>query len=332
MYSSVCLSEGSTKEVIAVIDVACIGNLVADVITKPVDKVPEAGLLERVDSIETFSGGCAMNAGIDMAKIGIKTAVLGKIGNDSFGAFLKDELVKYGVDVDGIVVDNKTQTSASVVLSSSTGERSFLHCVGANGTYDFNDVNFDVIQKSKIVFVAGTMLLDAFDGDGCARTLKKAREMCKMTVLDTAWDSKNRWMSLLEPCLQYVDVFMPSIDEAAKLAGTEDLDKIADCFFDKGVKHVVIKNGKHGAYIRETKDSDPIYLPTYTKEKVVDTTGAGDSFCAGFLTGLAKGFSFKDCGKLANAVGTFCIMAKGASTGIKSYEEICEYMRTHEAG
>ena len=314
------------------IDVACIGILVADVIAKPVDKVPGAGLLERVDSIETFSGGCAMNAGIDMAKIGIKTALIGKIGNDSFGVFLKNELIKYGVDVAGVAVDEKTQTSASVVLSSTNGERSFLHCVGANGTFCFDDVNFDVIKDSKIVFVAGTMLMDTFDGMDCAKTLKKAKEMGKMTVLDTAWDSKNRWMNLLEPCLEYVDVFMPSVEEASKLAGTDDLDKIADCFFDKGVKHVVIKNGKHGAYIRETKDSKPVYLPTYTKEKVVDTTGAGDSFCAGFLTGLAKGFSFEECGKLANAVGTFCVMAKGASTGIKSYEEIREYMRTHEAG
>ena len=314
------------------IDVACIGNLVADVITKPVDNVPGAGLLERVESIEVFSGGCAMNAGVDMAKIGIKTAVLGKVGKDSFGTFLKEELIKYGVDVSGLVFDEHTQTSASVVLSSSSGERSFLHCVGANGTYGYEDVDFDVIKKAKIVFVAGTMLLDRFDGEPCAKTLKKAREMGKMTVLDTAWDSKGRWMALLEPCLKYVDVFMPSVDEAAKLAGTEDLDNIADCFFDNGVKHVVIKNGKYGAYLRTAKDAKPVYLPTYTKEKVIDTTGAGDSFCAGFLTGLAKGFSFEECGKLANAVGTFCVMAKGASTGIKSYEEICKYMQTHAAG
>ena len=169
-------------------DVSCIGILVADVIAKPVDKIPDAGLLERIGSIEPFTGGCAMSAGIDMSKLGIKTAVLGKIGNDEFGAFLKSSLEKYNVNTDGIVVDKNVQTSASVVLSSSSGERSFLHCIGANGTYCYDDVNWDVISDSKILFAAGCMLMDSFDGEPCAKVLKKAREMGKITVLDTAWD------------------------------------------------------------------------------------------------------------------------------------------------
>ena len=313
-------------------DVACIGILVADVIAKPVDKIPEAGLLERIGSIETFTGGCAMSAGIDMSKIGIKTAVLGKIGDDSFGTFLKNALIDYQVNVDGIVVDKEVQTSASIVLSATSGERSFLHCVGANGTYGLDDVNWDVIADSKIVFVAGTMLMDSFDGEPCAQVLKRAKEMGKITVLDTAWDSKGRWMKVLAPCLPYVDVFLPSIDEAKALSGKEELDDIADFFFDHGVKQVAIKNGKHGCYLRESKQATPVLLETYKSAPVVDTTGAGDSFCAGFITGLAKGMSFTECGAFANAVGTFCVGAKGATTGIRSYEEICAYMKTHTAG
>ena len=223
-------------------DVACIGILVADVIAKPVDKIPEAGLLERIGCIETYTGGCAMSAGIDMSKIGLKTAVLGKIGRDSFGDFLKKALIEYDVNVDGIAVDENVQTSASIVLSSTSGERSFLHCVGANGTFSAEDVNWDVIADSKIVFVAGTMLMDSFDGAPCAQVLKRAKEMGKITVLDTAWDSKGRWMDVLGPCLPFVDVFLPSIDEAKALSGKENLDDIADCFFDYGVKKVAIKN------------------------------------------------------------------------------------------
>lgn len=313
-------------------DVACIGILVADVIAKPVDKIPEAGLLERIGCIETYTGGCAMSAGIDMSKIGLKTAVLGKIGRDSFGDFLKKALIEYDVNVDGIAVDENVQTSASIVLSSTSGERSFLHCVGANGTFSAEDVNWDVIADSKIVFVAGTMLMDSFDGAPCAQVLKRAKEMGKITVLDTAWDSKGRWMDVLGPCLPFVDVFLPSIDEAKALSGKENLDDIADCFFDYGVKQVAIKNGKHGCYLRESKHAQPILLETYKSAPVVDTTGAGDSFCAGFITGLAKGLTFQECGAFANAVGTFCVGAKGATTGIRSYDEICAYMKTHTAG
>ena len=163
-------------------DVACIGILVADVIAKPVDKIPEAGLLERIGSIETFTGGCAMSAGIDMSKIGIKTAVLGKIGDDSFGTFLKNALIDYQVNVDGIVVDKEVQTSASIVLSATSGERSFLHCVGANGTYGLEDVNWEGIADSKIVFEDGTIMMDSFDVEPSAHVLKRDKEMVKITV------------------------------------------------------------------------------------------------------------------------------------------------------
>lgn len=312
------------------IDVACIGILVADVIAKPVDALPAPGMLERIQSIEMFSGGCAMSAGIDMSKIGLKTAVLGKIGDDRFGEFLKNVLVENNVNIDGLVVDPASQTSASVVLSSQSGERTFLHCVGTNATYDYADVNFDVIEKSDIVFIAGTMLMDAFDGEVAAKVLKKAKEMNKLTVLDTAWDAKGRWMEVLEPCMPYIDVFLPSIDEAIQLAGGKtDLKEIADTFFRYGVKKVAIKNGKEGCYLRESAEAEGEFIPAY-RVKAVDTTGAGDSFCAGFITGLAKGFSFSECGRFANAVGAHCVSAMGATTGIKPMEDILKFMEENQ--
>jgi len=308
-------------------DVACIGILVADLIAKPVDKIPEAGLLERIDSIGLYSGGCAMSAGIDMSKLGLKTAVLGKIGNDSFGEFLKCELEKYHVNCDGLAIDPSVQTSASVVLSAGGGERSFLHCIGANGTYGYTDVNFDIIKKSQIVFVAGTMLMDAFDGEASAAVLRRAKEMGKVTVLDTAWDSKGRWMDVLRPCMAYIDYFLPSMEEAVMLSGKRDPREICDVFLDIGVQNVVLKNGEDGCFVLQ--EGELITIPPY-KCDAVDTTGAGDSFCAGFITGLIKGLDIVECGKFANAVGAHCVMEKGATTGMKSYEDIYRFMEKYE--
>ncbi|MCL1855983.1 MAG: carbohydrate kinase family protein [Clostridia bacterium] len=304
-------------------DVACIGILVADLIAKPVDTIPGAGLLERIDSIGLYSGGCAMSAGIDMSKLGLKTAVLGKIGNDSFGEFLRSELLKYHVNCDGLAVDPSVQTSASVVLSASEGERSFLHCIGANGTYGYHDVDFGIIQNSRIVFVAGTMLMDAFDGETSATVLRMAKEMNKITVLDTAWDSKGRWMNVLRPCMPHIDYFLPSMDEAVMLSGKKDPAEICDVFLAMGAKNVVIKNGKDGCFVH--REGMLIGIPPYTCN-AIDTTGAGDSFCAGWITGLIKGLDIVECGKFANAVGAHCVMEMGATTGIKSYEEIHEFM------
>jgi sugar/nucleoside kinase (ribokinase family) len=310
-------------------DVACVGILVADAIAKTVDKLPARGKLDLVDQLDLYTGGCAVNSGIAMAKIGLNTAVLGKIGNDGFGKFIYNSLKEEKVNVDGLVLDSNSSTSASVVLVDSGGERSFLHCLGANAEFTDKDVDFGIIEKSKIVFIAGTMLMPSFDGEPCARVLKKAKEMGKYTALDTAWDSKGRWMKVLEPCMKYIDLFMPSYEEAVQLSSKEDAEDIADVFLSMGVKTAVIKLGKDGCYIKDS-GGEKYKIPTYTDIKPVDTTGAGDSFAAGFLTGITEGWSLYECGKFANAVGTHCIMSVGASTGIKSMEEIKAFMAKYK--
>ena len=310
------------------IDIACVGILVADVITKPVDEIPEKGLLGLVDSIELFSGGNAMTAAINIKKIGMSSAVVGKIGNDPFGDFLEGCLDKSGVDTRGISRDEKVQTSTSVALSSNDGERTFLHCVGANGTFSINDVNWDVIDEAKIVFVTGTYLLNTFDGKETVEFLKKCKEKGKITALDVCWDSKGKWGELLNDAMPYIDIFMPSIDEAKMIAEKEEPGEMTEVFFERGVKKVIIKLGKDGCYVRESKDSEGIVIPSY-KVKAVDTTGAGDSFCSGFLSAYAKGKSFLECAQFANATGAHNVMAKGATTGIKSYDEIMEFIKNN---
>lgn len=310
-------------------DVVCIGILVADVTAKPVDSIPRRGELGLIDRIELYTGGCAVNSAIDMAKIGLNVSVIGKIGNDGFGSFISGELKRWKVDISGLKTGEKSSTSASVVLSDSGGERTFLHCLGANGEFTDTDVDFNVVADSRIVFIAGTMLMSSFDGEPCARVLKKAKSMGKYTVLDTAWDSKGRWMQVLKPCMEHIDLFIPSYEEAVNLSGKKDPEEISDVFLSMGVKVSVIKLGKDGCFIKSA-GGEKYSIPTYTDIKPVDTNGAGDSFVAGFLTGLTKGWSLLECGRFANAVGTHCIMAVGASTGIKTLGEILDFMKKYE--
>ena len=215
-------------------------------------------------------------------------------------------------------------------LAVDIGASSGRHILGS---YENGKIELEEVHR----FFNG---MDNVDGTLCWDTerlfneiltgMKKCKEMGKVTVLDTAWDSKGRWMQVLAPCMPYIDVFMPSIDEAIELAGGEtDPVKIADFFFSMGVGKVVIKLGSKGCYLREEKDAEGVIIPCY-KVQAVDTTGAGDSFCAGFLTGMAKGLSFADCGKFANAVGAHCVQAMGASTGIRSYAEIQAFIEERE--
>lgn len=308
-------------------DVACVGNIVADVIVRTVDELPPKGTLIYKESIALYSGGCAMSSAVDMAILGIKPAIIAKVGNDSFGEFLKGVLAKNAVDTKGLIISDNP-TSASVALIDSNSERTFLHCPGANAYFTEEDVyaKWDIIEKSRIVFNAGMLIMPSFDGQPCANVLKRCKEAGKVTALDTAWDSTNQWMKKLEPCMPHIDYFMPSLEEAEMLSGETDVKKIADIFFDMGVKHVVIKLGKNGCYLRESKASEGLYFPTYSNVKPVCTTGAGDSFCAGFLLGLTKGLPLSRCAEIGNAAGTHCVMQTGATAGMVSFEKLEKFM------
>ena len=310
--------------------VACVGILVADVMVRPVDKIPGKGLLEQVDSIEMYTGGNAMTATVNLQTLGTQSAIIGKVGTDVFGDFLEKEFQKRGIDTRGLVKDPNTQTSVSVVLSDRDGERSFLHCVGANGTFCLDDVNWEVIEEAEIVFVTGSFLMNTFDGEQTRLFLKKCKELGKTTLLDVCWDAKGQWGKVLDPCMPYIDIFMPSIDEAVQLTGEKEPPQIADVFFAKGVGKVVIKWGKRGCYARESVDAEGVVLPTLEKMPVVDTTGAGDSFCSGFLAALARGKSFLECCAFANATGSVSVSAKGATTAMRSYEEVEKIRKEYE--
>jgi sugar/nucleoside kinase (ribokinase family) len=310
-------------------DVVCVGNIVADVIVRTVDALPPKGTLVYQDSILLYNGGCAMSSSVDLSILGAKSAIIAKIGGDSFGEFLKGVLTKNKVDITGLKT-SEYPTSASVALIASDSERTFLHCPGANAYFTEEDINWEIIEKSKIVFPAGMLIMPGFDGQPYANVLKKSREMGKITMLDTAWDSTGEWMKKLEAVMPYIDYFMPSVEEAERLSGESDHKKIADVFFDMGVNHVVIKLGKKGCYLRETKSSEGKYFPTYSNVKPADTTGAGDSFCAGFLFGLTKKYALSECCRIGSAVGTHCVMKTGATAGIVPFEQIQKFMLENE--
>ncbi len=190
------------------------------------------------------------------------------------------------------------------------------------------DSVFDIVKKAKILHVAGSFLMPNFDGVPTARVLKQAREWGITTSLDTAWDSKDNWLKVLKPCLQYLDIFMPSIEEARMITGKDKPSDIAEFLMSYGIKTVALKMGDRGSYVR-TPDWE-FFLPIY-KVNAVDSTGAGDAFAAGFLAGVAKGWDYRDAARLGNAVGACCVTAIGSSAGIKNMDETLEFIDSYKA-
>lgn len=302
-------------------DIAAVGILVADIIVKPVNTFPKSGELDLINSVEMFSGGNAMTTAINISKLGLKSALIGKIGDDMFGDFLIKCLKENNVSGIGITRSTNVQTSVSAVLSSDSGERSFLHCKGANATFDISDIDYDIIKNSKIVFITGTFLLDNFDGQQTVDFLKECKRLGKITALDVCWDKNVDFKWLINDAMPYIDIFMPSIDEAVMISGEEEINAISEKFLNHGCGSVVIKCGSEGCFVRESKESAGTMIPAIEGVKAVDTTGAGDSFCSGFLAAYSKGYDVLECAKIGNATGACCVMKKGATSGTLSFEE-----------
>ncbi|MHC4328889.1 MAG: carbohydrate kinase family protein, partial [Planctomycetota bacterium] len=208
-------------------DIVCLGQFTADVVVAPVSSLPSKGKATLVDSISLHNGGCACNTAVSLGKLGIDTAVIGKVGRDTFGNFLIKVMSEANLDTSGIVRDHGVSTSTTAVMISPDGERSFLHYSGANATMSEDDVNYGIIETAKILHIAAAFLVPGLDGEPMARVLEKARKMGVTTSLDTAWDAEGRWMQLLEPCLAHVDLFMPSVEEARMLSGKKSLGEVA---------------------------------------------------------------------------------------------------------
>ncbi len=303
--------------------ILAIGSVTADVLVKRVDALPKAGTLSGIDNVFMLPGGCAVNAAIDLKKLGADISLSCLIGNDGFGSMLLTKFKEVGLDTKGVIVSNDVSTTVSIVLINSNGERSFLYNPGSAAVFTKEHIDKKLTDEADIIFVAGEMLLPSFEGKDLAEFFSEMRSKGKITVMDTAWDKDGKWLERIKDALPFTDLFMPSREEAELISGKTDPDEIADFFFDCGCRSVIIKLGKEGALIcpeRETRFRQGC-APC---REVVDTTGAGDSFCAGFLFGISNGWSFERSARFASCVASCCIEKTGASEGILSYEKTIE--------
>jgi len=304
-------------------EVACLGIMVADVVARPVIELPERGRLTLVDQMELHTGGCAVNTGISLTKLGVEVGVLGAVGDDGFGDFVVSELKRYGIDTRGVTRKANVNTSATMVMVEPDGERRFLHYLGANAELVEDDIDDAAYKNAKVLHIAGALVLPGIDGEPTARILRRARELGLTTSFDTVWDAKGNWMRLVEPCLPHVDIMLPSLAEAQMLTGRKSPQDVAEVLMGYGVRTVGLKMGEEGAYVRTNEEE--YFVPPFSVE-AVDATGAGDAYVAGFLTGLVRGWPLEKTARFANAVGALCVTAIGATTGVRSLEETLEFM------
>ena len=309
-------------------DVVCLGILVADIWARPVDEF-ERGRLAVVQETGIGLGGCAANTGVGLARLGVATAVQGCVGVDGLGDLVLDALRRDGIDVSGIYRTVEANTSSTLVLIDSAGERTFLHCFGADGHIEVARLDLEAIQSARLLHLGGVLLMPGFDGEPQAQVLALAQAAGVTTCVDTAWDDRGLWMSVVGPLLPHTDLILPSLSEAQHLTGREAPEAAAQALLDAGVKIVALKMGPEGCYLRTAQDE--LRLPAYPVE-VVDGNGSGDAFVAGFLYGQLHGWDLERSGKFGSALGALCATAAGTTAGLRDYDQVLAFLEAREPG
>ncbi len=300
-------------------DIVCLGIMVADIVGKPIDALPRKGTLELIDRIELHIGGNAANTATSLAKLGVSVALVGKVGEDAFGAYLRGAFAAQGVDVSGLATDTVAPTAATIVTVHSDAERSFIHVAGANATFTASDVDWSVMEGAKILHIAGPQLMTAFEGEGLASVAAEGKRRGFLTTLDTVMNPRSIGWNGIVSALPYLDWAVPSLEEAAQLTGERDPIAQVKKFKSHGATNVAIKLGSDGCYISPA-DAEAFTVPPL-KVTAIDSLGAGDAWSAGFVTGLLHDWSLEKTARLANAVGACCVQRLGATTGVLPLDE-----------
>lgn len=309
-----------------------IGIATVDAVARTVERFPAPGGLVTFDQLTIATGGCAVNTALALARLGVRADVVTRVGRDPNGDFVVAELERHGVAGAGVVCDAECGTSYSFVAVLASGERSFLHTTGANARIEAGDVPDSALERRPLVFVAGVMVMDALDGEPAADILRRARAHGAVTMMDTVFVEsapREEWLRRVGPALPHLDYFVPSLPEARAISGRDDPLLAARFFRDAGVRRVVVKLGEHGALCLDEHGRDTPVRPLPVP-RVVDATGAGDCWCAGFIAGLLGGEAFVEAARLGNAVAALGITGAGATGAVPPLAHVRAFMESHE--
>ncbi|MAE60287.1 MAG: hypothetical protein CMJ49_02905 [Planctomycetaceae bacterium] len=302
-------------------DCVVCGSCVVDILTRPVslDDPIGHGLLHLVEPIELTCGGTVSNSGIAMARLGMKTAAFSYLGRDDWAPVIRRRYEAEGIDTTGLMDHPTGATSTTVVMVDGSGERSFFHCVGAPKELNKSAYmdHLELFAQSRMMLVGYYSLMPNLEDD-LAEVLAAIRATGCATAMDAAGEGGA--LKPLDRILPELDVYVPSRAEALNQTGETDPEKIIAIYRDCGAPGLLgVKLGSDGALL-SPKPGELIQVEMVAAPgAVVDTTGAGDCFYAGLLTGLLRGLGVADAGRLAAGAGAANVTAPGGVGGVSDY-------------
>jgi sugar/nucleoside kinase (ribokinase family) len=356
-------------------DVAAAGHICFDIIPKFLDtgaktigEILTPGKLVNMDPVATSTGGPVSNTGIGLHILGMNVRFMTKVGDDAFGSAVAEKLDEVA-SAEGLKIEKGGHTSYTVALAPPGIDRIFLHHPGTNNTFTSEDVDYQLVEQARLFHLGYPPLMAALyanEGEQLAEVFRKAKEAGATTSLDMSLPDPNSesgqapWDKIVKKTLPYVDIFLPSIEEAVfmmqrdrfmnmkqKHNGAELIDffdvsdytELAGQFLDMGSKLVALKSGHRGFYMKtadksrfnemgRAKPADPdnwsnreLWAPAYHIDPIASATGSGDSSIAGFLSAFLRGETIEQSLRYANCVGGCNLTELDALSGLKNWNE-----------
>jgi ribokinase len=287
-------------------------------------RLPKPGESLTGTSFHTTPGGKGANQAVACARLGIQTHMIGRVGNDVFGNALRENLVKYGVDTQGISVEKDQPTGVALIAIDESGENNIIVVPGANSTVGQAELDHleSSLHQAKILLLQLEIPMAIV-----LAAAKKAHQSGIRVILDPA-----PAQPLPEELYPFVDILTPNTSEATLLAGfpvekMPDAEKAASLFLDRGVQRVIIKMGALGAYL---KDQSTGRLYPAIPVKAVDTVAAGDAFNGALGAALSLGFNLEEAMHWALTAGAIAVTRAGAQTAMPDRDEILKLMKSSE--
>jgi sugar/nucleoside kinase (ribokinase family) len=292
--------------------VTCMGVHVLDVLARPIEEIPEGQGGALVEQIRVTAAGSAGGTALVLGKLGSDVRSAGAIGIDAAGEMLLALLARDGVNTAQLVRRTDVQTSASVLPIRPDGSRPAFHVVGANATYGPDDVDWDALAATGHLHLGGPEFMG---GEAAAQILSRAREQGVVTSADILAPGDSGILDWIAPCLEHLDYLLPNDEQVTGLSGEADLEAACRAFLARGVGCVAATCGGDGVLIVDGDGAQRV--PAFAID-VVDTTGCGDAFSAGFLRGLELGRERPDAAVLGCAAAA--LVAQGLGTDHGEYD------------
>ena len=305
-------------------DVYVYGDVNIDLVVPGVDSLPAPGTEVDTPVMETFVGGGAALFALGVAKLGLVPVFQGSVGRDMYGAYIRNLFRELGAD-DSLLTDSDTKKTGISISFTNELDRCFLTYRGTNEGLSLRYMDLEQVKYARHVHVTG------YEGTSnhaeYRDMLTRIKALGDVTVsVDVGWDMTGAWYEGIFELLPFIDVLFMNETECCHYTRCEDPEAGARKLAE-GAGMAVIKLGKRGSMA--VKDGVLTFAPAYSVT-AVDTTGAGDSFNAGFVSAYLRGLPMEDCLKYGNGCGALSVTKLGGNTGFPFREELEKWIRDHE--